>query len=146
MKAGVLVILTVVCLVGNLRSSTGDHVHQCEDPKLVRSWVDMPLGEPEGVWFIEKSVYRSGDRIALGIMQGFTQDELRDSARLEKILALIRLSFSQPSLISYEEDRNPRATLILLYFLEHEFKEGELRQKVLDTEKYVSDQTEGRRR
>jgi hypothetical protein len=112
----------------------------CYEPELVRSWVELPLGIAEGSSFLEQSIYWAGDRIAIGIMQGFTQKELLDRERLNRILSLVRLSFSQRKLITSEDSRNPRVTMLLLYFLEHEFRDKDTQKNIIETEQYVSSQ------
>lgn len=111
-----------------------------DDPKLVRSWVELEPWVPEGLSFLEKTVYRSGDGIALGIARAFTQEELLDPGRLSRILSIIRLSFSQPKYIARDQDRTPAVTRLLLSFLEHQCTDKKLKESIVDTEIYVSSQ------
>jgi hypothetical protein len=130
-------------VLGNLASCPeAPAASDCYDGKLVRSWVELPLGFAEGSSFLEKSIYRGGDRIAIGIVQGFTQKELLDSDRLDRVLSLVRLSFSQPRFITRADARNPRVTMLLLYFLEHQFEDKNTQKKIIDTQLYVSSQVE----
>jgi len=114
----------------------------CYNSKGVRSWVELPLGGPEGITFLERTIYRSGDRIALGIVHGFTQSELLDPVRVRRILSVVRLSFSQPKYITRAEDKDPAVTMLLLSFLESREVDPSLKQTIRDTEDYVSKQTE----
>jgi hypothetical protein len=112
----------------------------CDDPKLVRSWVELEPWVPQGLSFLEKTIYRSGDGIALGIARAFTQEELLDSERIGRILSIIRLSFSRPEYIARAEDRTPSVTMLLLSFLELHCADKKLKQSIIDTETYVSSQ------
>jgi hypothetical protein len=111
-----------------------------DDPKLVRSWVELEPWVPQGLSFLEKTIYRSGDGIALGIARAFTQEELVDPDRVNRILSIIRLSFSQPKYIARDQDRTPAVTRLLLSFLEHRFADKTIKKKIVDTEIYVSSQ------
>jgi len=130
-------VLLVMCSISLFAQ---DCQNANQNAKLVRSWVDLPPGMPEGLSFVEKAVYRSGDRIAVGIVQGFTEAELVDPKRLDRILSVLRLSFSQPQLITNEDDRSPRVTSLLLRFLRNELKGTRMEQRIADTEQYVFSQ------
>jgi len=131
-------VLLVVCSI-SLFAQECQNANQ--NAKLVRSWVDLPPGMPEGLSFLEKAIYRSGDRLAVGIVQGFTEAELVDRKRLDRILSLLRLSFSQPQLITNEDDRSPRVTSLLLRFLQSRLKGTQMEQRIADTEQYIFSQT-----
>jgi len=131
-------VLLVVCSI-SLFAQECQNANQ--NAKLVRSWVDLPPGMPEGLSFLEKAIYRSGDRLAVGIVQGFAEAELIDPKRLDRILSLLRLSFSQPQLITNEDDRSPRVTSLLLRFLQSRLKGTQMEQRIADTEQYIFSQT-----
>lgn len=109
-----------------------------DDVAAVRSWVETPPGVIEGISFVEKAVYRMGDRIALEIVQGFSDDEILDPSRVERVLAIVRLSFSQPRFITRERDRVPLETDLLLSYLEWRERDGTLRESIGATERYVT--------
>lgn len=111
------------------------------EPKRVKSLVELPLGMPEGVTFLEKDVYRGGDRIALGIVHAFTEAELADTSRAARIITIVRLAFSQPKYITRDEDKDPAVTMLLLSFLENREGDPSLKQSIRDAEDYVSKQT-----
>ncbi len=69
----------------------------------------------QGDSFLETAIYRSGDRIALGIVHGFEQKELLEPARLNRILSIIRLSFSRPKYITRGQDKDPAVCLMAVY-------------------------------
>jgi hypothetical protein len=143
MRPLVLVAALAGCMcVSPTSLCTPDAAQDHYDAKLVRSWVELPSGVPEGSSFLEKTIYRSGDRIALGIAHGFTRNELLDSDRLTRVLSIIRLSFSQPEYIAHHEDRDPAVTMLLLAVLDHECKDEALRQKITETEGYVASQVD----
>ena len=108
------------------------------DAKLVRSWVELPPSVLSGSTFLEKEIYRMGDRIAPSIAHGFTPQEIQNAARLPRILYIIRLAFSLPEYISHEQDKSPAVTRLLLSFLEHQCEDPELKKSIVETEDYVS--------
>jgi len=120
-------------------------VQDCYDAKLVRSWVELPPWIAQGDSFLEKAIYRSGDRIALGIVHAFGRKELLEPDRLSRVLSIIRLSFSQPKYIARDEDRDPVVSMLLLSLLEHECEDKTAKQNIVDTEVYVSSQVGGSR-
>jgi hypothetical protein len=93
------------------------------DAAITRSWVELDPDLLAGNSWLEKSVYRRGDRIALGIAHAFTTDEMLEPARTERILAIIRLSFSQPWFMGETSDAKPAVTMLL--------------RRVVETEQYV---------
>lgn len=127
---------------GTTSLRTTDAAQDKYDAQLVRSWVELPSWAPEGSSFLEKTIYRRGDRIALGIAHGFKRNELLDSARLTRVLSILRLSFSQPEFITHHEDRDPAVTMLLLSVLDHECRDETLRQRIAETERYVSSQVD----
>jgi hypothetical protein len=140
-------LVLVAALASFMCASSGslcatDAAQDHYDAKLVRSWVELPSGVPEGNSFLEKTIYRSGDRIALGIAHGFTWKELLDPDRLPRVLSIIRLSFSRPNSITDREDRDPAVTMLLLSVLGHECKDEALKQNITETKKYVSTQVD----
>ena len=114
-----------------------NHKNDVYDAVVIRSWVELPPGLVEGNTFLEKSVYRMGDRIAVGIVYGFSKDELLEPTRVKRVLDSVRLSFSQPQFITREIDRKPRATALLLYFLEGHVEDPSLVESIRATESEV---------
>ena len=140
MKFYIVTAAILMFTFAGLASSDSPGVEDCYDAKLVRSWVELEPLMLEGNSFLEKAIYRSGDRIALGVLHGFTEDELLDPSRVSRILSIIRLSFSQPKYITRSEDKHPAVTKLLLSFLKHQCEDKELKRKIADTEMYVSSQ------
>lgn len=141
MKFHITPVAVLVCALAGLAFSINTpSVEDCYDAKLVRSWVELDPLVLQGDTFLEKGIYRSGDRIALGVVHAFTQKELVDPARINRILSITRLSFSQPKYITRSEDKDPAVTRLLLSFLRHQCEDKELIQKIVDTEMYVSAQ------
>lgn len=131
----------MICiLAGFAFSSAANDSEDCFDSKLVRSWVDLPLSVPEGSTLLEKTIYRSGDRIALGIAHAFTPKELLDPDRLNRIISIVKLSFSQPKYIARDQDKDPAVTRLLLSFLEYQCQDAKLKKNITDAEKYISTQ------
>lgn len=114
------------------------------EPSMLRKWIETPPGFPKGSWhpegssFVEKEIYRSGDRIALGIIHAYARHDLIDPDRLNRILSIMQLSFSQPAFIVRAEDKNPAVTMLLLFALEHDCKEIQEKEKIKSAERYIS--------
>jgi hypothetical protein len=131
-QAIVICTASSIAFSGALESATDRY-----DSKLTRSWVESDPAFLAGNSWLEKSVYRRGDRIALGIAHGFTTPEILEPARLDRVLAILRLAFSQPAFISEEQDADPAVTTMLLSFLERHQSDPDVRQRILETEKYI---------
>jgi hypothetical protein len=86
-------------------------------PHAIRSWVDLS-GGPEGISFLENVFRRSGDRMAVGIVHAFKENELKDFARARRILFVLRVAFSEPLKIARKEDSDPAVTYLLLAYLQ----------------------------
>jgi len=134
----------VVCVLASYASSSSaGRAEDYYDTRLVRSWIELEPSVLEGDAFLGKTIYRSGDRIALGIAHAFSPKELLDPDRLRRILSIVRLSFSRPKYVTRDEDRDPAVTRLLLYFLEQREQDEKLKSLITDTEKYISTQAGG---
>ena len=141
MKSLEITRVVFICIFAGLAFSVAaGSAEDSYDSKLVKSWVELQPSVLEGNTFLEKSIYRMGDRIALGIVHAFTPRELVDPDRLPRILSIVRLSFSQPKYISRDQDRDPAVTRLLLSFLENQHQDAKLKKSVTDTESYISTQ------
>lgn len=73
--------------------------------------------------FVETSVNRLGDGAALGIIQYLGERKERvsedpsSSEEVRRMLLIIRMAFAAPNIIQSDENRYPRATLVLLKYL-----------------------------
>ena len=120
--------------------------HQYTDIETVKSWIEppevIPMSKwtPEGASFVEISIMRSGDKVGTGIARAYPRADLLYPDRLERVLTLIRLSFSAPEIIVQKEDKNPKFTMLLLFALKHECKDMNLRQRIIDAEMYIDEQ------
>jgi hypothetical protein len=139
----VLVFVWAIVLLSPLPTSAKESAKDYYDAQSVRSWVELPAGFAEGNSFLEKYIYRGGDRIALGIVHAFTDEEIMNPERLPKILSIIRLSFSRPTYITRDQDREPAVTKLLLFSLEQRCTDKKLAKDVVDTEIYVQSQVGG---
>jgi hypothetical protein len=114
--------------------------------EAIRNWIETPKGMPKGHWkpegssFIEKGIIRSGDSLARGVVHAYSYKALLDPDRLDRVLTLIRLSFSEPDHIQLKENKNPADTMRLLFALEQDCKDLKLKDKIIDTERYVFSQ------
>lgn len=142
MRYGALTAFLLMCLWGTplsaQRSTDNDY---CYDPAVIKSWTESPFDL--GSSFVEKQVYRTGDGVALGIVLTFTPKELTEPDRVRRILSVIKVALSYPDLIVNHQDRDPRATLLLLYYLEHQVRDEPLRRAIVEMEQYVTAQAKG---
>jgi len=139
MRSHSLVRAVLLCLGSSLAVAAPVHgTEDCVDAQLVKSWVELQPGLLDGNTFLQKSVYRSGDSIALGIVQAFTTSELLEPSRTDRIVSIVRLSFSHPEYIARNQDREPAVTMLLLSFLAHEQKDPKLEGRIADVQRAIS--------
>ncbi|MGA8365718.1 MAG: hypothetical protein WB716_00220 [Candidatus Acidiferrales bacterium] len=142
MRSLISVVATIIFIfAGVALSCPADGTEDCCDAKWVRSVVELPLGMPGNDGGLATTIYRSGDRMALGIVRAFTEEELADPGRQARIISIVWLSFSRPNYITRDEDKNPAVTFLLLRLLESQHQDASLLQSIQATEKYVSKQT-----
>lgn len=116
------------------------------DIETVKNWIEPPPGfsmktwTPEDASPVEKGIVRSGDWLGRTIARAYEIGELLNPDRLDRVLSLMRLSFSYPAVIIPIEDSNPRATMLLLCALKHECKDPNLLQRIVDAEVYIKEQ------
>jgi hypothetical protein len=134
-----LVFCTIV-FAFNQSNSNPPVTQDSYDVEQVKSWVELPSEDTQGISFIQKAIFWRGDRIALGAVHAFSHKQLLDSERLLRTLSLIRLSFSCPECIQNEADKNPAVTMLLLSFLEHNCSDTGLKKKISETREYVATQ------
>ena len=145
MKSRAVIGSVLICVAAvHAANSDSDRNPDCYDSKSAMSWVDVFGEAPGGISFQEKTINRSGDRVALGIVNAFTLTEMFEPSRLKHILSVVRVAFDEPSLITRDQDRRPAVTMLLLSYLEHEPSGAGLRQSILETEKYICTQTKYR--
>jgi hypothetical protein len=133
MKTACLVMTVVMLLFGCVTASG----QTCYETKLVRSWAELPAGAPEGLSFTGKRIQWMGDRLAVALGHGFTDAELLDHDRLGRVLQMIKFSFSAPEVISDEDDRQPRVTLLLLRSLREQSGDEAAKKQISDAEAYI---------
>jgi hypothetical protein len=137
---GFLAALVSVALAGHTVSPSPAETEDCYRTALTRSWVELSPEDVIGFSGLETTVYRSGDRIALGAVHAFSHKDLLDPRRLVRILNIVRVSFSRPYDIEREDDKNPAVTMLLLSVLDHDCSDSELNKKIAETRKYIVSQ------
>lgn len=145
-KIAIGVMFTIIICQASVamanESSCGCYI----DIDSIKNMVEPPAGipmkkwYPEGISIMEDSIIRSGDRIGYGIARAFSRRELRDPDRLDRVLSLMRLSFSEPQMITSPADKTPTVTMLMLFALKQECEDIRLRQKIIDAEIYISEQ------
>ncbi len=90
--------------------------------------------------FSQKRIIGLGDAVSIAIIKLLPSDRLDDPNLVRTILPLLRDAFSNPDLISRQEDREPRVSLMLLRYLEDR-KPGEaLVQQIRETRQFLESQ------
>jgi hypothetical protein len=140
-QAGTICIVSVLLLTAAAKGT-----NDCYDAKLVRSWVEHPAWPLEGLSWFDKTVYRSGDWIALGIVHAFSTREILEPDRAKRIVSLLKLSFSEPEFITQDRDKDPAVTKLLLSFLEDHESDPNIREYIADAEKFITTQLENKSR
>jgi len=78
-----------------------------------------------------------GSAVALAKIIGGRALEKRD---LEAMLQIVTLSYSDPRIVKVDSDREPRATLFLLNYLDLATNDAKLKERIGSTRAYVRDQ------
>ena len=86
----------------------------------------------------EKSLERLGDNAAIELIRIFEGRDL-SPAEIRSALLIVDLSFAAPRVIAAESDRKPRATLLLLRYLDYQAREPELKDKILQTKRSLEE-------
>jgi hypothetical protein len=79
-----------------------------------------------------------GDSATIAIIKIYSEDELLKPANVEAYLHVIGVAFAAPNVILRKEDRDPKATLFLLHFLDKNLKDAGLKKQVAELESRVS--------
>ena len=114
-----------------------------QDPyaeKLVASFVTAP-GTPIIYSMQEKAVNRLGDRAAVGLIRHVSAQIPATPQEFERILGVIKMAYAAPEVISSDADREPKATLLLLAYLNFLPTAGDSKAEVERTRAYVMRQT-----
>ncbi|HTC57691.1 MAG TPA: hypothetical protein VK706_14840 [Candidatus Sulfotelmatobacter sp.] len=103
--------------------------------KLVKALLEQP--EASAVSWIEKGQHRLGDRAAIGLLKSVSEHKLLESPTLVSSLRIMRGAFSAPCLIEVPIDREPSVTLFVLRDMERQVKDESIKQKILETMRFV---------
>jgi hypothetical protein len=109
----VFVILSVTALA---QDCSQDELASFHD---VKNTVLRLLSFPGYTGWDEKTLNRSGDLAAIGIMRSVTIREMDSPAKARQILLILHLAFEAPQLIADSINKTPTATMLLLDELEH---------------------------
>lgn len=85
----------------------------------------------------EKAVNRLGDRAAIGLVRHLGVHTPSTSQEVEGVLFVIRMAFASPQTISSDADREPKATLVLLAYLNFLPASKDLKTEIEHTRVYV---------
>lgn len=90
----------------------------------------------------EKAVNRLGDGAAVGLIRHIGAQTPATPHEIEGILFVVRMAFAAPEIISAGADREPKATLLLLSYLNYLPASSSVRGEVERTRSYVMQQLE----
>jgi len=94
-----------------------------------------------GSGFAEKQVNRLGDRVSIALLKILDEADFKDSQKVKSILPLVRASFLNPSLIKYQEDRNPKVTLLMLQKIENDIGDAKLKSDITELIEFIKEKT-----
>jgi hypothetical protein len=89
----------------------------------------------------EKHVNRLGDRASIALIKLLDDEDLKHSEKVIRVLQIIRHSFLYPKMITMEDDRRPKFTLIFLEHLDAVLQDPALKREVSEVRKFVTEQT-----
>lgn len=133
-----LFVLFIFLAGGRLGFGQGDS----QDPyaeKLVSSLVTA-TGTLVIYSMQEKAVNRLGDRAAVGLIRHVGAQAPVTSLELEHILGVLKMAFAAPETITSDVDREPKATLVLLAYLNYLPASGNSKGEIEQTRSYVVQQ------
>jgi hypothetical protein len=108
----------------------------------VKRTLDSQFPPPFG-WYAatEKPLNRLGDRASIALIKLLDDGDFKKSDKVTRALQIIRHSFLHPKLISMEDDRKPKFTLILLEHLDAVLQDPALKREVSEVRRFVVAQT-----
>jgi len=86
-----------------------------------------------------KALSRTGDAAAEALTRYIAAVNL-DAAGVERVLMIVHTSFGAPAWVGRVADREPKATLALLDYLDGRTRDAVLRKKIVDERVFVADQ------
>lgn len=110
-----------------------------EDPVVltVESLLQQPSAFSTG--FSEKQSGRLGDQVSTALLKIFNAKEIEDPDNVRRFLPIIHSAFLFPNLIP-RQYRRPSQTSRLLFRLERQVTDAQLRQEITEMRKFVWDQ------
>ena len=86
-----------------------------------------------------KRLARLGDRASIALLRLWDQEKL--DSRVEDVLPLIRIAFTDPQLISVADDKKPKVTLFLLRYLRGKTTDPKVQSDIQQTLEFVERKT-----
>ncbi|HLZ51038.1 MAG TPA: hypothetical protein VKP61_09815 [Candidatus Acidoferrum sp.] len=118
---------------------------QAPDPysmKFVENNLRIASASGGGEWASAgKDFQRLGDAVSIALLKVLSQQDLRNPDVVRRFLPIIRQSFSYPSIISIEADKNPKVTLFLLADLQQNISDPGLRHEIRQTISFIKQKT-----
>ena len=85
----------------------------------------------------EKHVNRLGDRASIALIKLVDDEDLKHSEKVMRVLQIIRHSFLYPKMITMEDDRKPKFTLVFLEHLDAVLQDPALKREVSEVRRFV---------
>ena len=86
-----------------------------------------------------KALSRTGDPAAAALTR-YVADLSLDAAGMDRALMIVHTSFGSPAWVEHVADREPKATLQLLDYLDAQTRDAAVRKKIADERVFVLDQ------
>jgi hypothetical protein len=98
---------------------------------------------PPSAWYgvTEKHLNRLGDRSSIALIKLLNDEDLRNPKTVIRVLQIVRHSFLYPKMITMEDDRTPKFTLIFLEHLDAVLQDPALKREVSEVRRFVVAQT-----
>ncbi|HKF20854.1 MAG TPA: hypothetical protein VKE93_04750 [Candidatus Angelobacter sp.] len=124
----VIRVLSMSLLCGVALAQTSNEAAQIPKRSDAEQLVALVLADNAssptyGMSFVQTALNRMGDKAALGVLQYLGErkttvsEDSTSAEEVKMILYIVRTSFAAPSLIDSEENRAPKATMVLLKYL-----------------------------
>jgi hypothetical protein len=116
---------------------------KCYDLAEVRRWVEIePPGVAPSTRQIEGQINGMGDRISVAILHSFTDKELHDRSRINRIIPILQTAFEcVDDCVVESQDREPRVTLLLIGVMQ-ERAPTNLKRRLAKLRRYMENKQE----
>jgi hypothetical protein len=135
----IVLVCFVLAAVSGAATQNKRSKQKAEDPvvQTVESLLQQSSAFSTG--FSEKQSARLGDQVTTALLKIFNAKEIEDSDNVRRFLPIIHSAFLFPNLIP-QQYRRPSQTSRLLFRLERQVTDPQLRQQTAEMRRFVWDQ------